>query len=131
MSENVQNKHQIATSKQINIAHLNVNSLFSKKDQISCILKDLSIHILCLNETKIDDSISNDELHIHNYTFVRKDRTRYGGGVGIYVHDNVKYKVVEILMWDALEMVWLEIILPKLEPFLLCSVYKPNQCTKI
>ena len=45
MSENVQNKHQIATSKQINIAHLNVNSLFSKKDQISCILKDLSIHI--------------------------------------------------------------------------------------
>ena len=37
------------------IASLNVNSLSAHKDEVDTLLKDQGIHILALNETKVDD----------------------------------------------------------------------------
>ena len=42
-------------------------------------------HIMALNETKLDDTTQSAELSISNYPeIIRKDRTRYGGGVQPY-----------------------------------------------
>ena len=85
----------------------------------------MNISILCLNETKLDSSISDDELKIYNYVFVRRDRTRHGGDIGIYVKTCIKYKLVSDLITEDIEVLWLEINLPKFDPFLLCSKYRP------
>jgi exonuclease III len=107
------------------VAHLNINSLLLKKDQISVLLSSCNIDILCLNETKLDESISDDELLMTNFNIIRRDRTRHGGGIVIYINNTIKYNVVNDLNCENIEVLWLEVILPKLEPFLLCSVYKP------
>ena len=52
-----------------------------------------------MNETKIDNSVSDHEIAIENYVTIRKDRNRQGGGVALYVHKSLK---VEILHHDSL-----------------------------
>ena len=64
------------------------------------------IHILCLNESKIDASISNEELKIENYSLVRKDRTRYGGGVAIYFMYGLSVNLRPDLMDVHTEIIW-------------------------
>ena len=50
-------------------------------------------HIMALNETKLDDTIGSAELSISNYhEIIRKNRTRYGGGVALYIHNSISYK---------------------------------------
>ena len=39
------------------------------------------LDILAINETKIDDSFSEDEVSLAGYHIIRKDRNRHGGGV--------------------------------------------------
>ena len=81
---------------------------------------------MCLNETKIDDSISDEELAIPNFSFIRKDRTKYGGGVGIYIKSSIDYNVCNSLLDKDLEVLWIEIKVPKMGGVLLCSAYRPD-----
>ena len=71
------------------IASLNVNSLPAHKDEVETLLKDQGIHILALNETKIDDNYPSDLLRIDGYRFVRHDRNRDGDGVGFYISNTI------------------------------------------
>ena len=47
---------------------------------------------MCLNETKLDLSISDSLVNIDNYQIIPNDRDRHGGGVAVYVHENISYK---------------------------------------
>ena len=41
-----------------------------------------------LNETRLDSTVSDSEVHIHGYEIVRRDRDsngRFGGGVCFYI----------------------------------------------
>ena len=43
-------------------------------------------HVICLNETKLDGDIGDEELIIDEFQdIIRKDLTRHGGGAAIYV----------------------------------------------
>ena len=42
------------------------------------LIKEQRIHILALNETKIDNNISDQALVIEGYLFVTLDRNRHG-----------------------------------------------------
>ena len=41
----------------------------------------------------LDDSISDDEIFIPNFSIIRRDRNRHGGSIAIYVHDSSPFKV--------------------------------------
>jgi hypothetical protein len=45
------------------------------------------LDILILNETRLDDTISDSEISIDKHDIVRRDRSRQGGGVAS-VHPN-------------------------------------------
>ena len=45
---------------------------------------DKPLDMLTLNETKLDDNISDKYIEIGGNEMVRKDRNRFGGGVAIY-----------------------------------------------
>ena len=51
------------------IASVNVNSLLLHIDEIRTLVKDLGIHILAINETKLDENINDDLVSIEGYTF--------------------------------------------------------------
>ena len=67
--------------------HLNVNGLLSKTDE----LKDITIYIkpgiLRITESKLDSSVTHEEVNINGYSIIRNDRNRNGGGVACYTRN--------------------------------------------
>ena len=77
------------------IMHLNVRSLYHKVQEIEVILNMLNFPpILTLSETWLkSDSLLTD---IVNYSLVTSHRNvRKGGGVAIYLNDNVSYRMID------------------------------------
>jgi hypothetical protein len=44
-----------------------------------------SLDILAINESKINESVSDDEISVCGFHLIRKDRNRHGGGVLMYI----------------------------------------------
>ena len=55
-------------------AHININGLLNKIDQVRSLLLETRIDVLAISETHLSGNISNVELKIENYSFTRKDR---------------------------------------------------------
>ena len=88
------------------------------------------IDILALNETKLDATIKDGEVHLPGYDVVRKDRERNGrngGGVCIYVRSNINFKPRADLSPNNLECLTVEISKPRSKPFLVSTWYRPPQ----
>ena len=115
----------------IKVAHLNVRTLLSNIDEIRLLLSSHNIHILCVNETRLDTSISDQEIHVDGFSVLRKDRNRSGGGVAVFVSNSISYSVKDNLSVDQLEMVWLEAKPTHSKSFLICSVYRPPSFNKL
>ena len=83
--------HSIFFKRGLVIACLNINSLISHIDNLRNFIYDSNIDILAINETKLDTTILNNEIHLNGYEIIRKDRLingRNGGGVCIYIRKN-------------------------------------------
>ena len=65
------------------ISFLNIASLPKHIDELRLNMQHQYLDILVLNETRLDETISNSEISIDKYTLVRNDRTRHGGGVAM------------------------------------------------
>ena len=53
------------------------------------------------------------------------DRERSGGGVCMYIRSDLAFNPRPELSTDQLETLWIEIILPKTKPVLVCVCYRP------
>ena len=76
----------------------------------------------------MDNSILNNEVHLDGYEIIRKDRytnDRNGGGVCIYVRNNLIYRIRNDLMNENLEFLMIEISKPRSKPFLVGTWYRP------
>ena len=109
----------------LNFGHLNVCSLLKNLDEIKQLLQMNNIHILCLCETRLDNSISDEEVFIDSYKCIRLDRNRHGGGIIIFFHESIVFKYRTDLFVDNLELASIEVCLPKQKPFLLIYWYRP------
>ena len=78
-----------------------------------------------MTESKIDELIPDDEISIPGYNLIRKDRNRAGGGVVLYIRDNIPFSKREDLVPSNLEMVCAEINRPHSKSFLVCTCYRP------
>ena len=87
-------------------------------------------HILCLNETRLDCNISDGEVAIDGYTLVRKDRNRNGGGVAVYINNNIPFTVESDFMDSTKEMIWLQSRPDKENCFYLACLYRPPSTSK-
>ena len=89
-------------------------------------MHEVSFDLLSINETRLDDSIHNDEVKIPGFDIVRKDRTRNGGGVAIYSRNTIPHTVRDDLIpTDTdIEAICLEINKPKNKPMLLSTWYR-------
>ncbi|CAB3989895.1 RNA-directed DNA polymerase from transposon BS [Paramuricea clavata] len=93
--------------------------------EIRLILSNNALDILAINESKIDNQISNNEIHIDGFNIIRKDRNRFGGGVVLYVRQNISFSDRIDLIPDELEMVCIELSLPYNKSLLISTWYRP------
>ena len=84
------------------------------------------LDILAINETKIDDSFSEDEDSLAGYHIIRKDRNRHGGGVLLYVHEAIPCTERYDLLTGSLEITCVEITRSCNNPFLVSTWYRPQ-----
>lgn len=103
------------------MACLNIDRLLPKLDNLRVFCEESNIDIMTCNETKLEPSVNNNEVHITGYDIVRRDRNKYGGGVCIYVKNNLNFKVRQDLMPDPLENIVIEINKPNAVPILICT----------
>ena len=86
---------------------LNINSLVSHIDDLRVFMSQFNdIDILAINESKLDTTIKNGEMHLPGYDVVRKDREsngRNGGGVCIYVRSKINFQLRADLSPNNLE----------------------------
>ena len=74
------------------IGTLNINSVASKLDQLRVIIGS-NLDILTIQETKLDDSVPTADLMISGFGEpYRLDRNSHGGGVLIYVREDIPSK---------------------------------------
>ncbi|XP_060577446.1 uncharacterized protein LOC132734674 [Ruditapes philippinarum] len=74
------------------ISHLNINSVKNKFTEIHDILSEKLVDMLILSETKLDNSYNNNIYNFPGYKMERKDRNKHGGGILIYVRDDLPFR---------------------------------------
>ena len=97
----------------------------SKIDETRVFVLSIQPHIICFSETKLDKSVTDGEIKIDNYSCVRKDRSRNGGGVACFIHKSIIAYDVRSDFSDDFENIFIDIILPKTKPILRGVVYRP------
>ena len=117
------------TKKYIEICHVNVRSL--KPDQRSVKLDELystalekNFDVICVNETFLDETISDKDIELPGFQVFRNDRNRHGGGVAMYVHDSIAVKLVDDINTDDAELVCVE-VRHREKSFLIVAWYRP------
>ena len=66
-------------------AHININSIFNKLHHVCELLESTKLDFLCVSETKIDETTPSAAIEHPGYNLIRRDRTKSGGGLALYV----------------------------------------------
>ena len=85
-------KQRLKYPKNLTIGHLNINSVRNKFSSLQQTVLNKT-DILLLSETKIDDSFPNSQFYA-DFKMYRKDRTKPGGGLLLYVNENLPGKII-------------------------------------
>ena len=85
----------------------------------------INIHILALNETKLNPEFPKELTCVAGYQQERLERTCNGGGVSIYIRDSIKYKRRPDIPSDDLALICIEVEPPKSKSFLVLAWYRP------
>ena len=86
--------------------------------------------IFAVSETLLKDSIPSELVNIAGYNLERKDRFEPGGGVGLYVKENIDYFRRQEFENVDIEFICLEIISKHTKPYFLCVLYRPPKSSK-
>ena len=78
-------KGQKVVRKGLHFGHLNINSILPNKEQIRSLLINSIISLLGITETKLGNTVNNEEVEIDGYNLILSDRNRKGGGIACYI----------------------------------------------
>ena len=108
------------------MGHLSINSIRNKFDALSIIVKN-NIDILMISETKLDDSFTTAQFLLHGFSApYRLDRNSKGGGILLYIREDIPSRLLNSKFKTGIETISVEINLRKRKWFLNCS-YNPNK----
>lgn len=107
------------------VASLNITSLIKHIDELRIFMFDQVLDILAINETRLDQSISDTAINLPGYRLVRSDRNRRGGGVCIYIRETIQHRIRNSFEFQTAEAICLEIQKPNSRPFVILACYRP------
>ena len=115
----------------------NVRSLVPKIDEIRLLTSQINPDLIFLTETWMMTTIGNNQITIHNYNILRRDRIENShGDVCLYMTNNVKFNRLTDLEDDNFEVLWVHTRPSRLPRSFHCLVvatvyHHPVQTTKI
>ena len=113
----------------IKIGCLNVRSLYPKIDQVQNVIEENDFDILGINETWLDNFISDQELLLNQYNLLRCDRNRHGGGVCVFIKQAIRYTLLKTVE-NSVESIWLKLNARGHSVGLGCIYRPPNSSQK-
>lgn len=118
------------SSKGLHLSNLNIRHIVPKLDELRVVMSNEKCpDILGICETFLEKNISDNQVAIEGFAFIRKDRAdvqdKTGGGIILYIRKSLTFKRRPELEISNIETVWAEITLPNSKPFLVCTVYRP------
>ena len=124
-----ENQHPITVLKGrgFKMACLNINSLTKHIDELRIALSNQCVDILAINKTKLDGSISDNEVTVEGYNIICRDRLvngRFGGGICFYIKSNINFILREDLEIKPLEIL-IEVRKLSSKPFVISTCYRP------
>ena len=83
----------IVNNNLLNIMGYNINSLTAgiKLEELGSLARTMNIDLIAISETKLNDNIQESVYTIPGFNVENKHRTRKGGGVCIYIRDDLPY----------------------------------------
>ena len=108
----------------LDIVHLNTRSIRNKLEFLPNL--EESFQIACFTETHLNADVSSSNLILEGFDeSLRKNRTRNGGGILIYLSNLLKYNRIRDLESPHIETIWVEIKLKDIN-LLLCCLYRSD-----
>ena len=109
------------------LSHVNIN-LIRNKFAFLIYMLDKNIDIFLISGTKVDDSFPSAQFKIENSftTSYRYDRNNKGGGLLLYVREDIPSRLLQCKSQCNIESLSVEINLRKRKWFLNCS-YNPHR----
>ena len=105
--------HLNSSTKDLKIAHLNICSIRNKIDELKVLQSICGFDIIAITETHLDNSISDNFLHIDGMKLFRRDRKKCkGGGCIMYCAENLQTIHRKDLASKDLEAIWVQIKFP-------------------
>ena len=79
-AKNGLDKFEMLNKRGLHFLHVNINSVLPKLEEIRYIARSVNLSVIGLSESKLDNSVNDNEISIPGYDIMRKDRSRNGGG---------------------------------------------------
>ncbi|CAB4026053.1 Hypothetical predicted protein [Paramuricea clavata] len=118
----------------VKIVHQNIRSLLPKIDELRLLISSVQskIDLFTLSETWLTDDVADSEVSIEGYTFHRRDRgsKEKGGGLGIYVRNDLSVSRRFDLEQSNIESLWVEVNFPHSRGFLVGTFYQPPESSR-
>ena len=113
------------------VAHLNINSIQNKLEELKLLNDELKAHIFIMSETKIDRSYPDDQFSLQGYRLYRKDRGKGGGGLIAYFSTAILSKKLKLpKAYKTLEALAVECSIGRREILFLALYRPPKQSRK-
>ena len=116
---------QKAKGKGLTFLGINARSLLPKIGELRYIVKEIRPAAVGITETWLDSSVWDSELRVDGYEIARNDRNRDGGGVCMYVRNDIAFNHRKDINHKKIESVFVELNLPKCKPILVSTLYRP------
>ena len=114
----------------MHFVHINVNSLLPKIDELRDVVGHTKPAVLGITESKLDSSISDQEVNMSGYRVLRSDRNRYGGGVACCVRADLCFNRRSVFS-NSIENVFFDLVIAKFKPFSIGIFYRPPNVNTI
>ena len=88
-----------------------------------------SAAVVCISESWLDFTITDAEILLEEYTVLRNDRNRQGGGLCSFIRSDLAYNTRTDLHDNNINAIWYNILSPKSKPILVGTFYNPHRDT--
>ena len=110
------------------IGHLNINSIRGKFEALKAFVKN-NLDILVVSETKLDHTFPFNQFFMEGYRLIRHDRKingQYGGGVMVFIREDIPCKELKFPGNEVIECIFFEINL-RSKKWLFMLGYNPKK----
>ena len=123
-------KLKLANPKNLTCSYLNINSIRNKFHNLVDMI-DENIDIICISETKLDDSFPASNFLIPGYSSpFRLDVSSTSGGILVFIKENIPSKLLtKLTIPSNLQILPIEVNLRKTK-WLILPIYKPPSTTE-